>query len=144
MFLKSTYFLCHNVILFSEKNYKNETQIFYQNHSLVLHTAEIFCNLILRNHWSWTWKILECLTELRLTLLYIGLGPKKYANYLTGLNSFYDILELDLKNTQAGAGNNWWSTVIDHQDLIHDRPKSFYYDQNDGWVFPCFKNNVFV
>ena len=29
------------------------------------------------------------------------------------------------------AGNNGQSTVIDHRDLIHDRPKSFYYDQDD-------------
>ena len=25
-----------------------KTQVFYQNHSLALHTVEIFCNLILR------------------------------------------------------------------------------------------------
>ena len=62
------YFLYHNLILFSEKH----AQMFYQKHSLVLHTVEIFCNLTLRNHWIsdcpglgitlyWTWtrKILE-------------------------------------------------------------------------------------
>ena len=43
--LKLTYFLYHNLILFSEKN--------FQNHSVaLLQTVEIFCNLILRNHWT--------------------------------------------------------------------------------------------
>ena len=36
-----------------------------------LHTVKIFCNSILRNQWTWTFKILDCLTGLRLTLWYI-------------------------------------------------------------------------
>ena len=44
----------------------------------------------------------------------------------------------------SGAGNNVRSTVMDRWDLIHDRPKRFYYDQDDRWVFPRFKNKVFV
>ena len=39
-----------NLILFSESNHKKQVQYFYQNYSFVLHTVEIFCNLILRNH----------------------------------------------------------------------------------------------
>ena len=35
----------------SDRNYKEQAQMFQQNHSLALHTVEIFCNLILRNHW---------------------------------------------------------------------------------------------
>ena len=54
MYLKLSYFLYHNLILFSEKNYKKQVQMFYQNYSLALHTVKIFCNLILRNHWTWT------------------------------------------------------------------------------------------
>ena len=27
--------------------------MFYQNHLLALHTVEIFCNWILRNHWTY-------------------------------------------------------------------------------------------
>ena len=65
-----TNFLHHNLILFSEKNYKKQAQMFYQNYSLALHTVKIFCNLILRNHWTWTWKILDRLTGLGLTLIY--------------------------------------------------------------------------
>ena len=43
------YFLYHNLILFSQENYKKQTQMFYQNHSLALHAVEIFCNLILKS-----------------------------------------------------------------------------------------------
>ena len=32
----------------SDRNYKKQAQMFQQNHSLALHTVEIFCNLILR------------------------------------------------------------------------------------------------
>ena len=48
MYLKLSYFLYHNLILFSEKNYKKQTQIFYQNYSTMLYTVDIFCNSILR------------------------------------------------------------------------------------------------
>ena len=54
MYLKLRYFLYHNLILFPEKKYKNQAQIFYQNYPLALHTAELFCDLILRNYWTWT------------------------------------------------------------------------------------------
>ena len=47
MYLKSTYF--HNLVFFSDKNYKKQAQMFYQNHSLALRTDYIFCNLVLRN-----------------------------------------------------------------------------------------------
>ena len=50
MYLKLTYLLYQNLKLFSEKNYKKQTQIF--NHSLALLAVKIFCNLILRNHWT--------------------------------------------------------------------------------------------
>ena len=76
--------LYHNLILFSEKIYKRQVEMFYQNHSLTLHTVETFCNLILRNL-TWTWKISDCFTGLGLTLWYNGLGLEKYLNYLTGL-----------------------------------------------------------
>ena len=48
MHLKLPYFLHHNLIRFSEKNYKKQAQMFYQNHSLTLYAVQIFCNLILR------------------------------------------------------------------------------------------------
>ena len=54
MYLELTHFLCQNLMLFSEKNYKKQAQMFYQNHSFALHTVETFCNLILRNNWAWT------------------------------------------------------------------------------------------
>ena len=34
MYLKLSYFLYHNLILSSEKNYKKQTQMLYQNQSL--------------------------------------------------------------------------------------------------------------
>ena len=68
LYLKLTYFIYDSIILFSEKNYKKQAQMVYQNHLLVLRTVEIFCNLILRNHWTWTWKILDYLIGLGLTL----------------------------------------------------------------------------
>ena len=108
MDLKLAYFLYHNLILFSERNYKIQAQIFYQNHSLALHTAEILYNLILRNHWKITEKISDCLTGLGLTLWYFRLGLKKclylwcigvkiekYCDYLTGFGLSYTILDLN-------------------------------------------------
>ena len=54
MYSKLTYFIYHNLVLFSKKNYKKQAWclLFYQNDSLALHTVEIFCNSILRNHWT--------------------------------------------------------------------------------------------
>ena len=50
--------------------------------ALALHTLEIFCYLILRNHWTWTWKIMDYLIGLRLLFWYIGFGLRKYLNTL--------------------------------------------------------------
>ena len=49
-----------------------------------------------------------------------------------------------LKKLRPSAGNNRQSTIIDCQDLKHNCPKSFHYDQYDHRLFPCFKNKVFV
>ena len=54
MYLESTYFLYRNLRIFSEKNYKKQVHIFNHLLLLVLITVEISCNLILRNHWTWT------------------------------------------------------------------------------------------
>ena len=70
--LKLACFLYHKLILFSQKNYKKQAQMFYQNHSLALYTVEIFCNSIYH-------------TGLGLTLEYNGLELEKYLNYLTEL-----------------------------------------------------------
>ena len=60
MYLKKTCFLYHILILFSEKNYKKQAQIFHQNYPLALHSSvQIFCSLIFGNHWTGTQKILE-------------------------------------------------------------------------------------
>ena len=117
-------FLYHKLILFSENNYKNQAHIFYQNHLLVLYTLEIFCNfkfeksldLDLKNlgvpYWArinfiiyctWTRKILEYLTGLGLILVYTEVRIAKYSDDLLDLDWFYDILDLDLKNTWT----NW-------------------------------------
>ena len=52
----------------------------------------------------------------------------KYDKVLKGTLSYVTMLI-------RSVGNNGGSTVIDRQDLMYDRPKSFYYDQNDRWVF---------
>ena len=57
----------------------------YQIHSLALHTVDLFWNLILKNHWTWTWKMSDFLTGLELTIWYTGLWRVKHLNYLTGL-----------------------------------------------------------
>ena len=44
--------LYHKLILISEENYRKQAQMFNQNHSLALHTVEIFCNLLLKNYWT--------------------------------------------------------------------------------------------
>ena len=58
-----------------------------------------------------------------------------------------NLMKKTARNKRTGdcisAGNNGQSRVIDHWDLIHGCPKSFYYDQDDHWVFPCFKKKVF-
>ena len=51
-----------------ENNYNKQAKNFFQNHLLVLHTLEVFCNLTYRNHWTWTGKILDYHTELGLIL----------------------------------------------------------------------------
>ena len=72
-----------NLILFSKKNDKNQAQIFYQNYSLALHTVEIFCNLILRNHWTSTQKIFDCLTKQALRKLFDIEGAKSFQKGVT-------------------------------------------------------------
>ena len=52
--------------------------------------------------------------------------------------------DIVLENMKPSTGNNVRPMVIDRRDLIHDRPRSFYYDQDDPWVFPPFKNKIFV
>ena len=45
---------------------------------------------------------MDYLTELEV-VLYVGLGLEKYSNYLTGFGltlSVYDMMDLDLRNTQ--------------------------------------------
>ena len=57
--------------------------MFYQNYSLALHTVEIFCNLILRNHWTSTPKIFDCLTKQALRKLYDTEGAKSFQKGVT-------------------------------------------------------------
>ena len=116
MYLKSTCFLYPILILFSEKNHKKQAQMFCQNHSIALHTVQIFRNFILRNHCTWTEKISDCLTGLTFMIYWTWtpeilelpcltrIGFMLYCSWtwkvlrLT-LDSFYDILGLSLKNT---------------------------------------------
>ena len=100
--LNLKYFLNNNLILFLEKNYKEQAQMFYQNHSLSLHWVEIF-----GIQFS---KIAECgLGKSRTALLssyqlydILDLDAKNNWTALLGSDWFYDILELDLKVTGFG------------------------------------------
>ena len=89
----------------------------------------------LRNHWTWTWKIADCLTGLGLTLWYIGLGIKKQLNYLTGigfvlwdsdcirvrLEKYLDYLGFELILWYIGVGLNTRIKLLDSD--------WFYYNQ---------------
>ena len=113
MYLKLNWFGLSQSIIFSENNHKKQAHLFDQNNSLALHTLdEILCNLVLRNHWTWTWKISNCLTGLRLVLWYHGLGLKKYLDTSLELDWFYYILEWDLKSTNL-LDLDWFYDILD-------------------------------
>ena len=111
--------------------------MFYQNHSLALYTFEIFCNLILRNHWTWTWKISDCLTGFGLTSWYIGLGLKRYLNYLTwmGLILWYNGVRLKkYSDYLTGFGLILWYIGLGLEKHLTGLPNLldsnwFYYNQ---------------
>ena len=69
-----------NLSLFSETNGKKQTHIWFS-----FYIQLRYFNLILKNHWTWTWKKSYYLTGLGLTLWYIRLGFEKYSNYLIAL-----------------------------------------------------------
>ena len=48
MYLKLSYSFYHNLILFSQKNYKKQAEMFYQNHSLTYFAIELKKALDLR------------------------------------------------------------------------------------------------
>ena len=58
--------------------------MFYRNHLLALRTVEIFCNLILRNHWTWTRKIHELPYWTRIDFVIYGVKLEKYSTYCIG------------------------------------------------------------
>ena len=50
-------------------------------------------------------------------ILYVGISPEKYLNYLTGFGltlSVYGILELDFRNSALGLPNWTWIDFIKH------------------------------
>ena len=84
--------------------------MFYQNHLLALHAVKIFCNFTLGNHWTWTWKISDCLTGLELTLWY-DLDSENTWTTLLDLDWFCDILKLDLKRLPFDL--DWFDDILD-------------------------------
>ena len=88
--------------IFRKKKYKKQAQMFYQNHSLALHTLEIFCNLILRNYSTWTWKISNFMLYLTQKML-----------ELPQWTWFYDILELQgLIQPKSEIGHCFWGRKV--------------------------------
>ena len=79
----------HNLNLFSETNYKKQTHIWFS-----FYIQLRYCNLILKNYWTWAWKNSDYLTGLGLTLWYIRLGLEKYSNYLIALGLILWYIEL--------------------------------------------------
>ena len=49
-------------------------------------------------HWTWTWKISDCLTRLGLTLWCVGLGLEKYLNYFTALGLILWLVGVRVEN----------------------------------------------
>ena len=80
---KVNIFFYHNLVLFSQKNYKNTNVLSKSLISITLNWDILQFNF--ENYWTWTLKISNCLTGLGLTLRYIWLELKKYRNYLNGL-----------------------------------------------------------
>ena len=130
MYLELKWYRYHYLILFSQKNYKKEAQMFYQNHSLALHTVavDIFCKPIFRNHWTWTWhlglphwawinliiyrtwtqKLLELPYWTRLIFLYIGVRLEKCLDYLTRFGLTLWHIRLGLENTWTNSHDSDW------------------------------------
>ena len=100
MFKLIIFSLNHNLILFSEKNYKKQAPMFYQNYSV-----ETFCITYSQDILQFSFKKsldldlenLRLISGFRLTLWYIGLGLKKYLNYLIGcrLILWYNVVTLE-------------------------------------------------
>ena len=70
----------HNLKLFSERNYKKKTNIWFSFYIQVR-----YCNLVLKTHLTWAWKNSDYLTGLGLTLWYIRLVLEKCSGYLTAV-----------------------------------------------------------
>ena len=104
----ATCFLYHNFILFSEKNCKNQAQLFYQYHSLALYTVwDIF-------QFNFKKSLDLDLTGLGLTLWYIGLGQKKILNCLTGLALVLWYIAVRLEKC-LGFGMILWYIGLGHE-----------------------------
>ena len=104
-----------NVIYFITAWFYFQKRIIKRKHKFFIksiheHIVEIFCNLILRNNWTWTRKILELpyCTVLDSGWFYdmLELDLKITQTTLLDLNWFYDILDLDLKNTWTNLLNS--------------------------------------
>ena len=108
---KLIYFLYQFNFIFRKELLKASTNVWSKS---FIKGVKIFCNLILRNHWIWTWKILDCLTGLRLTLWYIGPGFKKYLNNFNGLRlvSWYIGVILEKYLDYLGFGVILWYTGL--------------------------------
>ena len=94
--------------------------MFYQNHSVinVVCSCDILQFNLKENHWTWTWRIMNCLTGftgLGLTLKYVlGLNSKNYWTSLLASDWFYNILELALKITQTALLDlDWFYDILD-------------------------------
>ena len=75
-----------------ETNGKKQTHIWFS-----FYIQLRYCNLILKNYWTWAWKNSDYLTGLGLTLWYIRLGIEKYSTILLHSAWSYDILDLTWK-----------------------------------------------
>ena len=58
-------FFYRNLILFSEKYYKNRAQLFLSKHSLLLHIVEIFCSGVTESKKGGALRIKKGITNLR-------------------------------------------------------------------------------
>ena len=84
-------------------------------------TWYIFQFSFIKNIRTWTWKILDYLTGIGLTLWYVGLGLQKYLNCLTGLGIVLWYIGLGLTDNNSNNNNNIYLTLKIYNSVVNQK-----------------------